>query len=421
MKIAIFHQFMDNIGGAELVVLALARGLDADVYTTSLDLDKIRAMGYEDVSPRITSVGTVPKMAPFRQQISMWKMRMIDANNLLQKKNAQARRDGKAVSDRDAAPYDFFIIGGDWAVGAAVKNKPNLWYIHSPLNELWHFRKWIRDELLTPIKRPAFDMFVWFNRWLTRRYSKHVDIWVTNSHNVQERTKRFYDHDSTIIHPPVITAKSESLPSLADDRAYWLSVNRLFKHKRVDIQMAAFAELAEEAKRQGRQPERLIVVGSYEKGAAQFEEYKSYIESIKPANVEIMHWVDDAELRGLYAQCKGFITTATDEDFGMTAVEGMASGKPVIASNEGGYKESVIDGRTGVLVDYMRETDESAIRENGKRLAAAIRKINADLASNPDMYKSASLARAAEFDVEIFIQKIKAAIQQKANKNVDAK
>lgn len=121
MKIAIFHQFMDNIGGAELVVLALARGLDADIYTTSLDPEKIRAMGYEDVVPRITSVGNVPKMAPFRQQLALWRMRNLDANKILRKR------------DPHAAPYDFFIIAGDWAVSATVKNKQNLGYIHPPV------------------------------------------------------------------------------------------------------------------------------------------------------------------------------------------------------------------------------------------------------------------------------------------------
>jgi glycosyltransferase involved in cell wall biosynthesis len=396
MKIAIFHNFMDNIGGAELVVLALARGLDADIYTTSLNLEKIKAMGYEDVAPRITSVGAVPKMAPFRQQLALWKMRNINANKLLHKKNATADK------------YDFFIIGGDWAVSAAVKNKPNLWYVHSPLNELWAFNSWIRETLLSPIKRPLFDIFTWVNRMLTRRYAKHVGVWVANSRNVQARIKKYYGKDATVINPPVIMSKSRTLP----DKGYWLSVNRLFAHKRVEIQMKAFAKLASDLAVEGRQVEKLIMVGSYEKGTAQFEAYKSYIESIKPANVELMHWVDDVELRKLYAECKGFITTAKDEDFGMTVIEAMACGKPVIASNEGGYKESVIDGKTGVLANYVDAPaeDAAALDQNATVLADAIRRMSIELRLNPEMYKGDCIDQAAKFDVNVFLEKIRAVI-----------
>ncbi len=386
---------MDNIGGAELVVLALARGFDADVYTTNLDLEKIKAMGYEDIAPRITSVGTVPKMAPFRQQLALWKMRTLDANALLHKKNPGQK-------------YDFFIIAGDWAVGAAVKNKPNLWYIHSPLNELWHFRKWIRETLLSPWKKPLFDMFVWFNRFLTKAYAKHVGVWVTNSRNVQDRTKEYYGHDSAVINPPIIMSKSECLPS----KGYWLSVNRLFSHKRVEIQMKAMALLP---------GEKMIMVGSYEKGAAQFEAYKSYIESIRPANVELMHWVDDAELRRLYAECKGFIATSKEEDFGMTVVEAMACGKPVIASNEGGYKESIIEGKTGMLVNYADAPaeDAEALEKNSRFLADAIRRMSAELSLNPDMYENECIARARGFDVGVFIQRIKERIDGYAGDNMN--
>lgn len=387
MKIAIFHNFMDNIGGAEMVALALARGLDADIYTTSLDPEKIKAMGYDDVVSRITSVGSVPKTAPFRQQLALWKMRRIDANRLLRKR------------DPAAAPYDFFIIAGDWAVGAAVNNAPNLWYIHSPLNELWHFQKWIRQTLLVAWKRPLFDVFTIFNRWLTRRYSKHVRIWVTNSRNVQARTKKYYDHDSIVINPPVDMSRSEALPS----KGYWLAVNRLFNHKRIEIQMKALKLIHDE---------KLVIVGSYEKGAAQFESYKAYMESIQPGNVEIRHWVDAADLRKLYAECKGFITTAKDEDFGLTPIEAMACGKPVIAANEGGYTETVIDGKTGVLVNFTDApaTEDSVSEANGRKLADAIMSMSAELHLNPDMYKEACLARAREFDVSVFIEKIRAQI-----------
>ncbi len=391
MKIAIFHNFMDNIGGAEMVALAMARGLNADIYTTSLDYEKIKAMGYEDVIPRITSVGRVPKMAPFRQQLALWKMRGIDANRLLQKKNKK----------NPTEKYDFFIIAGDWAVGAAVNNKPNLWYVHSPLNELWHFNSWIRKTLLSPWKRPLFDIFTLVNRLLTKVYAKHVDIWVTNSRNVQARTKKYYGKDSVVINPPVIMSKSEWQP----DKGYWLSVNRLFSHKRVEIQMKAMELLPEE---------RLIIVGSYEKGAAQFESYVKKIFDMKPPNVEIRHWVDDAELRKLYSECKGFITTAKDEDFGMTPIEAMACGKPVIASNEGGYPETIIDNSTGVLVNYVDASSEDLVSldKNSNVLINAIRKISNEISCNPDMYIQACLDRAKEFDVSVFIQKIRKHIEE---------
>ena len=78
MKIVIFHNFMDNIGGAEIVALTLARELGADLYTTNIDAEKIGKMGYDDVLPRIYSIGQIPKQAPFRQQLAFWKFRWLN-------------------------------------------------------------------------------------------------------------------------------------------------------------------------------------------------------------------------------------------------------------------------------------------------------------------------------------------------------
>lgn len=357
---------MDNIGGAEIVTLVLMRELGADLYTTNIDAEKIAKMGFSDVLNKIHSIGKLPSKAPFRQQLAFWRFRKLNLS-------------GK---------HDFFIISGDWAMSAAVNNQPNMWYAHSPLNELWEFRDFIRKNLLSYWKVSPYDIWVWFNRKLTLKYAKSVNLWVCNSENTKSRIKRFYNQEAVVINPPVITSDYQ----WRESENYWLSVNRLVTHKRIDIQTEAFKNLPNE---------KLIIVGSYEEGVAQFESYKSYIEKIKTDNVEIIHWVDDQTLKKLYTGCKGFITTAKDEDFGMTVIEAMAAGKPVIAPYEGGYKESVVNS-TGILINNIDHL----------KLTTAILTISNNLKQNPLKYQEACLKRAKDFDVTIFILKIKKEIEK---------
>ena len=109
--------------------------------------------------------------------------------------------------------------------------------------------------------------------------------------------------------------------------------------------------------------------------------------------MEILSWVDQKKLLDLYADCRGFIATALDEDFGLGPVEAMASGKPVIAPNEGGYKETVVSGQTGLLIDDINE----------EKLIQAVKEVGI----NPGRYKQACLVQAKKFDTKIFIEKIK--------------
>ena len=362
-KIAIFHNFMDNIGGAEFVALFLARGLNADIYTTNIDSEKIKKMGFSDVLPRIKSIGKVPIKAPFRHQLALWKFRRLNL--------------GKE--------YGFYIIAGDWAVSGAVNNKPNLWYAHGPINELWEFKNFVRDNLLVWWKKPIYELWVLFNRYLTRKYSKRVDKLVCNSKNTKKRIKKYYKRSAEVIYPPVDCKKYD----YKSEKGYWLSVNRLLNHKRVDLQLEAFSKMPDE---------KLIIVGSYEVGAEQFENYKRYLEGIMTSNVEVRSWITDSELVNLYNNSKGFIATAGNEDFGMTLVEAMAAGKPVIAGNEGGYKETVIDGKTGMLIEDI----------DAKKIISAVKKIGKNLSK----YKVDCLKRAKEFDVDNFIKRIKKEVER---------
>jgi len=369
MKIAVFHNFMDNIGGAEMVGLTLARELKADFYSTNIDEEKIAKMGFSDI--KLKSIGKIHINAPFRQQAALRKFRKLNLKN----------------------KYDFYIIDGDWAMSGAVNNKPNLWYVHSPIREIWDSCQFIRQHIVPWYFRTVFDMWVWYNRYLNRKYIEHVTCIVCNSENTKQRIKKFLNKEAQIINPPIDTSKFY----YKDHQNYWLSVNRLFMHKRVDLQMKAFANMPSE---------RLIVVGSYEQ-SRHFQQYAKYIQSIKPSNVEIRSWVSNNELRKLYAHCKGLISTACDEDFGMTPVEAMASGKPVIASNEGGYKETVIDGVTGKLINNI----------NVDNLIKAIK----DIGRNPKSYKNACLKQAKDFDTKIFIKKIKNQINAYRNNSFNPK
>ena len=361
MKIAIFHNYLDNIGGAEIVALILARDLKADIYTTNIDAEKISKMGFSEILPRIFSIGCLPKMAPFRQQLAFWKFRRLDLRG----------------------QYDFFIIAGDWAMSAAVNNKPNLWYAHSPLNELWEFCDYIKKDIISRWKIIPYNIWVWFNRKLTLKYAQSVGVWVCNSNNTKQRIKKYYFKDAVVINPPVDTKKY----FFQEPKNYWLSVNRLITHKRIDLQLKAFGFLPDE---------KLLIVGSYEEGVAQFEKYKKYLETIKPDNVEIIHWVSDEKLKELYSRCKGFVATAQNEDFGMTVVEAMAAGKPIVATNEGGYKESITSD-TGILIDDI----------SPEKIASAVCLVSDNLKTDSLFYQEKCRNRALKFDSQTFISKIK--------------
>ena len=361
MKIAIFHNFLDNIGGAEIVGLTLAREFDADIYTTNIDKEKIIKMGFEDVLPRLYSIGKVPINAPLRQQFVLWRFLRL---NLGRK-------------------YDFYIIDGDWAMSGAVNNKPNLWYVHSPIREIWDLYRYTRQNRVAWYKRPLFDLWVIYNRYLNKKYLKEVNFLACNSENTKDRINKFLQKEAVVINPPIETSKFK----FGKFGNYWLSVNRLIIHKRIDLQLKAFAELPKE---------KLIIVGSYEQ-SNHFKKYAEYCKKIRPPNVEIKSWVSQDELVELYANCKGFITTSRDEDFGMNVVEAMASGKPVIAPNEGGYKETVINGETGILIDDINE----------EKLILAIKELNKKIESNPPLFKESCQNQAENFDTKIFIDRIK--------------
>ncbi len=358
MKVAIFLDYIGAIGGGERVALMLARALPADIITTDVRMEAVKKLGYGDV--RIRSLGKTVKLPPFKQ---------ISASLLF------------AACDF-THEYDFFIFSGNWSHYAARKHHPNLWYCYTPVRAFYDLRESMISRQPNAGMRILAASWIRAHSWFDQRSVQNLDQVVAISKTVCRRIKDFHGRSSQVIYPPVDTKRFQFKEY--DD--FWLSVNRIYPEKRIDLQFEVFRNLPEE---------RLIVVGGYAEGdhAAKYNE--RLIKNI-PSNVEMRGAVSEEELMELYERCKGLICTAQDEDFGLTPLEAMAGGKPVVAVNEGGFKETVVHGKTGLLVEANRD-----------ELVGAIREISKD----PQKYKDACQMRAADFDSSIFLEKIRKVMQ----------
>ncbi|MCX9011239.1 MAG: glycosyltransferase [Candidatus Methanoperedens sp.] len=364
MRIAIFHDYIGAIGGGEKLVLTLARGLGADVITTDVDADSIKKMRFEDV--RIISLGGTIKLPPLKQIAASLRFALCDFSK----------------------DYDFFIFSGNWAHFAAKKHKPNLLYCHTPVRAFYDLYGVFlsRQPVYT---RMLFRIWVGLHRPFYEYYMNHVDHIVANSKNTQQRIKKYQKRDAEVIYPPVDTSRYEC----KEYGDFWLSVNRLYPEKRVELQIEAFRQLPEE---------KLVIVGSYAAGD-HASRYAEKIGQDLPENVELRGSVSEEALINLYCRCKGYITTAMDEDFGMTPIEAMAAGKPVIAVREGGYLESIIDGKTGI---FIRPTVQDIV------------KTIATVASDPERYRLACEAQAGRFDTGIFLDKIRSKLSLQVEREI---
>ncbi|MBU3956705.1 glycosyltransferase, partial [Patescibacteria group bacterium] len=166
--------------------------------------------------------------------------------------------------------------------------------------------------------------------------------------------------------------------------SYYLIVSRIVGAKGIEL-------ATEAAKKTGVS---LKVLGE----PAGLKWFGGKLESLKGRGVELLGRVSDKELYRYYGQCRAFLALATDEDFGVTPVEAMAAGRPVIAFRGGGYLESVVEGKTGIFLDKL--TIES--------LAEVLKKFK------PEKYKPEDCRKQAKkFSKERFKKEIKEFIKKK--------
>jgi glycosyltransferase involved in cell wall biosynthesis len=212
-------------------------------------------------------------------------------------------------------------------------------------------------------------------RRLDLEASRRPDGYVAISTAVRERIQKFYGRDAEVIHPPVEVG--DVAPGHEKDPEHFLWVHRLVEYKRADVVVEAFREL----------PYRLTMVGV---GPLEAELRRNL-----PANVELLPWLPREQLARLFERSAGFLHVG-EEDFGISMVEALAAGTPVIGLARGGAVDIVRDGVDGVLV---AEPDPRLVRKAVERVAA-------------ETWAPAALAaRASEFSHERFVTRLRAYVQ----------
>tara|TARA_S200000501_G_scaffold190210_1_gene179138 strand:+ start:132978 stop:134087 length:1110 start_codon:yes stop_codon:yes gene_type:complete len=211
-------------------------------------------------------------------------------------------------------------------------NIPHICYTHTPMRYIWdmqeeYFGKGMKRMFLQPVIN-------YLRNWDYNSAQK-LDCIIANSQYVKERIARFWKRESEVIYPPVDTNKFSISKNISE---YYLIFGQSTKYKRHDIAVKAFNE----NKRQ------LIIIGEGEE--------LPNLKSNAKKNITFLGRVEDNSLKKHLSKCKALIFPGI-EDFGIVPVEAMASGRPVIAFDRGGAKETIIDKKTGLF--FNEQTPKS--------------------------------------------------------------
>ncbi len=238
------------------------------------------------------------------------------------------------------------VVSSSHACAAGVRTAPealHVCYCHTPMRYVW-MADTERDRV-SGIKGAALRAFRGRLRRFERRASERPDVYVANSTAVADRIARFYGREATVVPPPV--AVTDFPRDVERDRTHFLWVHRLVAYKRPLEVIEAFRELGDL---------RLTMVG--------VGPLEAQLRDTLPPNVELLGWTPRDELTRLFAGAGGFIHVG-EEDFGISMVEALAAGAPVVAADRGGARDIVRPGRDGMLVPNAADPAQirRAVRE----------------------------------------------------------
>ena len=346
MRVALVHDYLNEFGGAERVLEVLCEiWPDAPIYTAFYRQDSDAHKRFKDKKIITSWAQNVPFFASFLHSPLRFLAPLI-------------------WNSFDFSDFDVVITSASWYVTKGVvkrkttndKRMPiEVCYCHTPPRYLYGYStaKKYNNPLIS-----AYALLVnHFMRVYDFEAAQRVDWFIANSREVQARIKKFYRRESVVIYPPAsalsvgewragppvevkkFEIRNENVSHRKTKseipRDYFLVVSRLVGAKNIELAVEVCSKL--------NLPLKVVGVGRDE----------DKLKSIAGKSVEFLGYIDDVELAKLYAGARAFLALAEDEDFGITPVEAMTCGTPVIAYAGGGYKETVVERKTGLLMEDL--------------------------------------------------------------------
>lgn len=317
MRVAILHDMFPEFGGSERVVFEIASLFPTvDVFTLLYNDHHSMLRAFRQKYRVSTS--WIDRLRPLVPLAKLQKLAEIAGTMYWE--------------SLDFSDYDLVVSSGYKYNSVAAIVPPtalHLAYIESTPKDLYH-------EQYYPMRRSQSRLKAFVNTLLYPSLrvqafigAQRPDVLIANSRYTQERIRKFCRRESLVLYPPISIPPTPLDPN--GTRTYYLSFSRLDDTKGVELAIRATA----------RMRKKLVIVGSGRREA--------YLRSLAPTHVTFMGFVKEERLSDVFSGAIANICCSLNEDFGMAAVEAMAHGVPVIAHGSGGFKETVVDGKTGVL------------------------------------------------------------------------